>query len=45
MARYTHKVSGARVDVRDDKVMDASWEAEKKPAAKKAPAKKSDDES
>lgn len=26
MARYTHKVSGARVEVRDDKVMDSSWE-------------------
>ncbi len=40
MARYTHKVSGARVQVRDDKVMDSSWEADK-PAPKKAPAKKS----
>jgi hypothetical protein len=28
MARYIHKVSGARVDVRDDKVMDSSWEPE-----------------
>lgn len=28
MARYTHKVSGARVEVRDDKVMDSSWEPE-----------------
>jgi hypothetical protein len=37
MARYTHKVSGARVEVRDDKVMDSSWEVE----AVKAPAKKS----
>jgi hypothetical protein len=27
MARYTHVVSGARVEVRDDKVMDSSWEA------------------
>ena len=26
MARYTHIVSGARVQVRDDKVMDSSWE-------------------
>ena len=26
MARYIHKVSGARVQVRDDKVMDSSWE-------------------
>ena len=26
MARYTHRVSGARVEVRDDKVMDTSWE-------------------
>ena len=25
MARYVHKVSGARVQVRDDKVMDSSW--------------------
>lgn len=25
MARYIHKVSGARVSVRDDKVMDSSW--------------------
>jgi hypothetical protein len=25
MARYIHKVSGARVQVRDDKVMDSSW--------------------
>jgi hypothetical protein len=48
MARYTHKVSGARVEVRDDKVMDSSWELEgekkdqSKPAAKRAPAKKSE---
>ena len=27
MAKYRHVVSGARVDVRDDKVMDSSWEA------------------
>lgn len=27
MARYIHKVSGARVEVRDDKVMDSSWES------------------
>ncbi|MBM0203191.1 hypothetical protein JNW90_08805 [Micromonospora sp. STR1s_5] len=26
MKRYTHIVSGARVQVRDDKVMDSSWE-------------------
>ena len=26
MARYVHKVSGARVQVRDDKVMDSSWD-------------------
>jgi hypothetical protein len=48
MARYTHKVSGARVEVRDNKVMDSSWEAEAKAPAKKAAAKapaKSDDES
>jgi hypothetical protein len=25
MKRYTHIVSGARVQVRDDKVMDSSW--------------------
>ena len=48
MARYTHKVSGARVEVRDDKVMDSSWESEgekkdqPKPAAKRAAAKKSE---
>ena len=41
MARYTHKVSGARVDVRDDKVMDSSWEsADAKAPAKKVAAKK-----
>ena len=28
MARYTHKVTGARVEVRDDKVMDSSWQPE-----------------
>ena len=45
MARYTHKVSGARVEVRDDKVMDSSWEVEgeKKAPAKKAAAKPSTD--
>lgn len=43
MARYTHKVSGARVEVRDDKVMDSSWEVEKKAPAKKAASKKSDE--
>ena len=48
MARYTHKVSGARVEVRDDKVMDSSWELEgekqdqPKPVAKRAAAKKSE---
>jgi hypothetical protein len=46
MARYTHKVSGARVEVRDDKVMDSSWEPEKtapaKKSAVKAPAKSDD---
>lgn len=48
MARYTHKVSGARVEVRDDKVMDSSWEPEgekqdqPRPAAKRAAAKKSE---
>ncbi|WP_433651036.1 hypothetical protein ACQP2C_32505 [Micromonospora zamorensis] len=29
MKRYTHIVSGARVQVRDDKVMDSSWEPTK----------------
>ncbi|MEU7609546.1 hypothetical protein [Micromonospora sp. NPDC049204] len=37
MARYTHIVSGARVSVRDDKVMDSSWlpsaEGDSAPAA------------
>jgi hypothetical protein len=28
MARYRHKVTGAYVQVRDDKVMDSSWEPE-----------------
>ena len=44
MARYTHKVTGARVEVRDDKVMDSSWESAeaKKVPAKKAAAPKSD---
>jgi len=42
MARYTHKVSGARVEVRDDKVMDSSWDGEKKAPAKKAAPSKSD---
>lgn len=28
MKRYTHIVSGARVQVRDDKVMDSSWKPE-----------------
>ena len=44
MARYKHVVSGAVVDVRDDKVMDSSWEPtdEKKAPAKKAAAAKSD---
>ncbi|MCG5460843.1 hypothetical protein MED01_004269 [Micromonospora sp. MED01] len=28
MKRYTHIVSGARVEVRDDKVMDSSWKPE-----------------
>lgn len=45
-ARYVHRVSGARVEVRDEKVMDSTlWRAEKKAPAKKAAAnKKSDDE-
>ena len=48
MAQYRHKASGVTVEVRDDKVMDPTqWEvakapAEKKPATRKAPAKKSD---
>ena len=40
MARYTHVVSGARVEVRDDKVMDSSWVADDGKAETKAPAKK-----
>jgi hypothetical protein len=37
MARYQHVVSGALVEVRDDKVMDSAW----KPVSDaKAPAKK-----
>ena len=45
MAKYKHVVSGARVEVRDDKVMDSSWEAvgdsEKKEPAKKTTASRS----
>jgi hypothetical protein len=38
--RYRNVNSGAIVDVRDDKVMDAEWEqAASKPAPKKASAK------
>lgn len=51
MARYQHVVSGARVEVRDDKVMDSSWksldeDATKAPrrTTKKAAEKPSDDE-
>ena len=40
MARYTHVVSGARVEVRDDKVMDSSWVADDGKAETKVPAKK-----
>ena len=39
MAKYTHVVSVDRVEVRDDKVMDSSWEAVGD-SEKKAPAKK-----
>jgi hypothetical protein len=43
MARYRNVNSGALVDVRDDKVMDAEWEAQaEKPAPKKAAAKSAD---
>lgn len=45
MARYVHRASGARVSVRDDKVMDSSWEAvaekSEAPAKKAAPRKRS----
>jgi hypothetical protein len=37
MARYRNVNSGAVVEVRDDKVMDAEWE--KAPAEKSAPKK------
>ena len=40
MARYKNVVSGARVEVRDDKVMDSSWVADDGKAEAKAPAKK-----
>ena len=40
MARYKNVVSGARVEVRDDKVMDSSWVADDGKAETKAPAKK-----
>ena len=44
-ARYVHRVSGARVEVRDEKVMDSTlWRAEKKAPAKKAAPRPSDDE-
>ncbi len=33
MKRYTHIVSGAPVQVRDDKVMDSSWVPEGQPKA------------
>jgi hypothetical protein len=40
MARYRNVNSGAIVDVRDDKAMDAEWEAQaEKPAPKKAAGK------
>lgn len=39
MARYRNINSGAVVDVRDDKVMDAEWEAQSKSAPKKSAAK------
>lgn len=37
MARYRHKVTGARVEVRDDKFMDSSWEPVAEGAADPAP--------
>ena len=42
MARYRHVASGALVSVRDDKVMDSSWESvdDSKADEKRAPAKK-----
>ena len=42
MARYRHVVSGALVSVRDDKVMDSSWERTdgSQDEQKKAPAKR-----
>jgi hypothetical protein len=40
MARYKNVVSGARVEVRDDKVMDSSWVADDGKAEAKVPAKK-----
>ncbi|MGW3888895.1 SAP domain-containing protein [Micromonospora chokoriensis] len=33
MKRYTHITNGARVQVRDDKVMDSSWVPEDQPKA------------
>ncbi len=37
MVRYGHKVTGARVQVRDDKFMDSSWEPVAEGAADPAP--------
>ena len=37
MARYRHKVTGAYVQVRDDKFMDSSWEPVAEGAADPAP--------
>lgn len=51
MARYRHVVSGALVDVRDDKVLDSSWEPAddekkaKRSTTRTAKSTKSDDES
>jgi hypothetical protein len=42
MARYKNVNSGALVDVRDDKVMDAEWEAQAAKAAPKKATAKSD---
>lgn len=41
MAKYRNVNSGAVVDVRDDKVMDAEWE-QQKAAPKKAASAKAD---
>ena len=48
MARFRNVSSGAVVDVREDKELGSEWEpitetTEKKPAARRSPAKKSDE--